>query len=188
MLDTTLVFLRDQLNGQLGSRSPGGEPYVVLASLCNLDGTVPNVIENKLVLSVVNVERDTTGTSGGSRLSAQNVGFAQSQLPLNLNLYLLISASFGNNYEQALKMLSAVLGYFQAKPVFTAHSANTFPRGLEKLTMEIVNLDTQGINNLWSNIGGKYLPSVLYKVRMLTVDQGWITEQVGRIAATDTTT
>ncbi len=186
MLDTTLAFIRDQLNGQLGSRSPGGEPYVVLANLCNLDGTVPNVIENKVVLSLVNVERDATGTSGGSRHSAQGSGFAQSQSPLNLNLYVLVSASFGNNYEQALKLLSAVLGYFQARPVFTPQSANAFPHGLAKLTLEIVNLDMQGLNNLWSGLGGKYLPSVLYKARMLTVDEGWVTEQVGRIAATDT--
>jgi hypothetical protein len=185
MLDTTLVFIRDQLNDQLGSRASGSEPSAVLANLCNLDGTVPIEIENKVVLSLVNVERDATGTSAGPRHTAQGNDFTGRSAPLNLNLYLLISASF-SKYEEALRSLTAVLGYFQAKPVFTPHSASTFPRGLEKLTVEIVNLDMQGLNNLWGNIGGKYLPSVLYKARMLTVDEGWITEQVGGISATDT--
>ena len=185
MLDTTLVFLRDQLNDQLGPRSPGSEPSAVLANLCNLDGTVPTDIENKVVLSLVNVERDATGASAGFRHTAQSDDFTGSRAPLNLNLYLLISASF-SKYEEALKSLTAVLGYFQAKPLFTPHSASTFPRGLDKLTMEIVNLDMQELNHLWGNIGGKYLPSVLYKARMLTVDEGWITEQVGRISASDT--
>jgi Pvc16 N-terminal domain len=96
-----------------------------------------------------------------------------------------VSASFGSNYAEALKLLSAVLGYFQGKPMFNAQSASTFPKGLERLTMEVVNLDVQGVNNLWGNLGVKYQPSVLYKARMFTVQEAWVVEQVPPISGID---
>ncbi len=185
MLDTTLGFLRDQLSGYLDSRYPSSEGYVALAGLSNLDGTPPSGIENKIVLSLVNIERETAAASSGAQLKPDGGGFARMSAPLNLNLYVLVSASFGNNYQEALKLLSAALGYFQGKTVFTAQSAPGFPRGLDRLTMEIVNLDTQGLNNLWGNIGGKYLPSVLYKARMFTLQEGWILEQVPVVTTID---
>ena len=49
--------------------------------------------------------------------------------------------------------------------------------------MEIVNLDIQQLNNVWGNFGGKYLPSVLYKARMFTLQEGWVVEQVPPISA-----
>ena len=188
MLDRTLSFLLDQLNGYLGARYHSSEPHVVLSSLCNLDGTTPPGIENKVVLSLVNIEREAAAGSSRATLRQENEGFVRTSPALNLNLYVLVSASFGANYVQALMLLSAVLGYFQGKPVFTAQSAQSFPRGLDKLTMEIVSLDMQGLNNLWGNMGGKYLPSVLYKARMFTLQEGWVLEQVPPVTTIDTTT
>jgi hypothetical protein len=185
MLDTTLGFLRDQLSDYLGTRYPTAESHVVLSGLCNLDGTAPAGIENKVVLSLVNIEREAAAGSSGAQLRPEGGGFVRTSPALNLNLYVLVSASFGNNYPQALMLLSAVLGYFQGKPVFTAQTAQAFPRGLDRLAMEIVSLDMQGLNNLWGNMGGKYLPSVLYKARMFTLQEGWVLEQVPAITGTD---
>jgi len=187
MLDRTLSFLLDQLNSYLGTRYPSNEPHAVLASLANLDGSVPTNIDNKVVLSLVNLEREAAAAATGPQLRPENGGFARLSPALNLNLYLLVSASFGANYQEALKLLSAVLGFFQGKPVFTSQNATGFPTGLDKLTMEIVNLDIQSLNHLWGNIGGKYLPSVLYKARMFTLQEGWVLEQVPGITGTDTT-
>lgn len=183
MIDTTLVYLRDQLNGFLAGRYSSREPLVVVASLSSLDGTVPTGIDNKVVLTLVNVERE--GAAGSTpQLRPENSGFARLAPALHINLYILVSAWFPGNYIDALKLLSAVVGYFQGKPTFSPSLAG-FPRGLEKLTMEIVNLDPQGLNNLWAGLGGKYLPSVLYKARMLTVQEGWALEQVPAITSTD---
>jgi len=188
MLDRTLSFLLDQLNGYLGTRYESTEPHAVLSSLSNLDGTIPPGIENKVVVSLVNIEREAAAVGSGAQMRPENGGYSRLSPPLTLNLYVLMSASFGNNYQEALKLLSAVLGYFQGKPVFTAQNTeHPFPSGLERLTVEIVNLDMQGLNHLWGNIGGKYLPSVLYKVRMMTVQSGWIVEQVRPVTGTDST-
>jgi hypothetical protein len=42
--------------------------------------------------------------------------------------------------------------------------------GIEKLILEMNSLNFDQLNQLWSIIGGKYQPSVVYRMRMVTVD------------------
>ena len=79
---------------------------------------------------------------------------------MHLNLYLQVSANFAAaNYPESLRFLSAALEFFFERPVFSAS-------GVASLSVEMVNLTIQDLHNLWSISGGKYLPSVLYKLRM----------------------
>ncbi len=184
MIDDTLKFMLNELNGFLESRFPNDASHAVLSGLANQDGTVPEEIANKIVITLVNIERENAAAAAGPRMRNDGDKFARINPPLNINLYLLVSASFDNNYPESFKLLSAVLGFFQATPAFTAESAPGFPPGLEKVSFELVNLDFQALNNLWSNLGGKYLPSVVYKARMLTIQEGWILEQIPPITGT----
>ncbi len=181
MIDQTLKFVIDELNGFLESRFPNDASHAVLSGLANQDGTVPEEIANKIVVTLVNIERENAAASGSPRMRNDGNKFARTNPSLNINLYLLVSASFDNKYTESFKLLSAVLGFFQAKPAFTAESGPGFPPGLEKVSFELVNLDFQALNNLWSNLGGKYLPSVVYKARMLTIQEGWLLDQVPAI-------
>jgi hypothetical protein len=178
MIDKTFAFILDELNGFLNSRYPGNEPHAVLSALVNQDGTVPVAVENKLVLSMVNVEREAAAPA--SALQARSTGgYARGNPTLSINVYLLVAASFGNNYREALKFLSAALAFFQSHPLYNANnSAGRLPKELDKLSFEMVSLDMHALNNLWSILGGKYLPSALYKARILTVQDGRITELV----------
>jgi hypothetical protein len=185
MIDETLKFVLEELNGFLQNRLH--KVYLaVLSGIVNLDGSQPIEISKKVVLTLVNIERETTVASATPRMRVDNDAFSRASPPLNINIYLLVSASFDNDYPESFKLLSAVLGYFQANPVFNGQRSAGFPNGLEKLSFELVNLDFQGLNNLWSNLGGKYLPSVLYKLRMLSIQEGWTLEQVPVITGIDT--
>ncbi|MEM7488913.1 MAG: Pvc16 family protein, partial [Pseudomonadota bacterium] len=42
--------------------------------------------------------------------------------------------------------------------------------GLSQLTVEIANLGAEDVAQIWGNMGGRYLPSVLYKVRSVVID------------------
>ena len=42
---------------------------------------------------------------------------------------------------------------------------------LENLSIEIVDMSMDALSNLWSMLGAKYMPSVLYKIRMLHFDE-----------------
>lgn len=187
MIDATLEFILGELNGFLGTRYPSSEPHVVLSNTTNQDGTVPPQIENKLILTLVNIEREATAALNTARLRPQHGEYVRVAPPLNLNLYVLVSAYFGSNYGESLKFLSGAMGFFQGRSVYTNAESPDFPGGLEKLTLEMVNLDFQELHNLWGNLGGRYLPSALFKARMLTIQEGWITERVPEITGTETT-
>ena len=49
---------------------------------------------------------------------------------------------------------------------------------LEKLTMEIFNLPINELSHIWSGIGAKYVPSIIYKIRMLTIQEEIIKKEV----------
>jgi len=48
-----------------------------------------------------------------------------------------------------------------------------------------MNLDIQALSNLWSALGCKYMPSVVYKVRMLSIDSQEIKGEVSKVAQTE---
>jgi len=84
----------------------------------------------------------------------------------------LFSASFNEKLNiDALKFLSAVIAFFKIKPLFYPGEQFNLPDGLDKLSFEISNMSIQEQSNLWSAIGAKYLPSILYKVRLVTIDE-----------------
>jgi hypothetical protein len=144
MIDKVLSLILDELNLFLTARFAGSELRAVLSDLVQQDGTPPPQIENKLVLSLVNIERETG---------------------LNLNLYLRVAANFASaDYIESLQFLSAALEFFQDRPVFTAP-------GMERLNVQMLNLTIQDLHSLWSISGSKYLPSAFYKLRMATTQQ-----------------
>jgi hypothetical protein len=108
--------------------------------------------------------------------------------PIQLNLYVLFAAYFPGNYLEALKFISLVLGFFQGKQVFTAQNTPGLPDGVDKLVVEINNLDQHAQNQLWSAIGAKMMPSVSMKIRMIVITRDQILSEVPEITGTDTTT
>jgi hypothetical protein len=96
---------------------------------------------------------------------------------VNINLYLLFSAYFNsNNYAEALRFISFVIAYFQSHNVFTRANSSGLDQKIDKLIMEMADVSTEQLNNIWGTIGAKYMPSVLYKMRMLTFDDSIISE------------
>lgn len=182
MIDEVMRFMLGALNAHLESTlGRDTEPYAVLASLAALDGTPTPGIEQKVILTVVNVERDTMAHAALPRpLRAIEGGFARTSAPLNLNLYVLVSAQHAL-YPESLKRLSLALGFLQANASLDARSSPDFPDGVERLTLELFNLELQALNNLWGNLGAKYLPSFLLKVRTIGIDLGRVHARVPAI-------
>jgi len=70
---------------------------------------------------------------------------------------------------------------------FSGRARNT-PRldpGVEKLTFEMESLSSEKLNNVWSTLGAKYMPSVVYKIRMLTFDSSVIREYRPAVAGVE---
>jgi hypothetical protein len=46
---------------------------------------------------------------------------------------------------------------------------NPFPQGVEKLILELQQLNFEQLNHIWSISGGSQFPSLLYKVRLVKI-------------------
>jgi hypothetical protein len=77
--------------------------------------------------------------------------------------------------------LSYILQFFQYQNVFTPISHPALDSRIQKLIVDLYSLNFEQVNHLWSTLGGKYLPSVLYKVRQVTVDEDITTSEGGFI-------
>ena len=89
------------------------------------------------------------------------------------------------NYPEALKFISSVIEFFQGKSLFTHQNTPMLSENANRLTVQMVNMDLQQLSNLWGNIGAKYIPSVIYKIRMLTYNENMIQEEVPRVLGLD---
>jgi hypothetical protein len=175
MIDTAMNFIVGEINGMLSSRFQSNENLAVLSSLANPDGTLPPGIENKIVLTLINVEREASANGSSWPMRQLQEGFGRVSPPLGLNLLVLVTASFSSNYGEGLKVLSNVAGFFQSKPSFNAQSSATFPHSIHE------------VNNVWSILGAKYMPSIAYKVRMLVVQENRMVERVPAVTAPSAT-
>jgi len=187
MLDKALLFISDLLNKELKMSFGLIDDIVVIGSLINLDGSVTKNIENKVILSIINLEHEKTVKNRGGYITNDQGTFDKVNPPVYLNLYLLVSANYNsNNYLEALKMLSAIIGVFQSSLIFTPETYPELDPSIQRLTFEIFNVPVQELSHVWSGIGAKYVPSMVYKVRMISIQKGQVKGQVTGVSGLDT--
>src|ERR1700744_913345 len=168
MIYEALTCLTSEMNDCLKLKLSATEDKIVLSGLVNPDGSMAVQGENKVLLTLVNLEKETAVKKPVLPNKANDV---------NLNLYVLFSAYFGSaNYPEALRFLSFVVGYLQQKNVFPRVNTPRLDKGIYKLVAEMETLTSERLNNLWGTLGAKYIPSVLYKIRMLTYDESALRE------------
>tara|TARA_Y100000782_G_scaffold115414_1_gene158050 strand:+ start:1821 stop:2396 length:576 start_codon:yes stop_codon:yes gene_type:complete len=179
LIATALKYVTGFLNKEIKLQYGLDSNPVLLSSLINPDGTVTENIENKLILSLINIEHETTVNTTQQFHATGNNSFNRKAPPVCLNLYLLASANYDSkNYTEALKMISTLIGIFQANPYLNKENDPDMPVSIDLLRFEIFNLPIKELSHIWSGIGAKYVPSIIYKVRMLTIQEGQITEQI----------
>ncbi len=187
MLDKVLLFISDLLNKELKMTFGLADDIVTVSSLINLDGSISKNIENKVILSVINLEQEKTVKNREEYVSSGSSSFNRVNPSVHLNLYLLISSNYNSeNYIEALKMLSTVIGVFQASRVFKPETHPELDPSIKRLTFEIYNVPVQELSHVWSGIGAKYVPSMVYKIRMVTIQKGQAREQVAGVGSLNT--
>lgn len=164
MLDVTLKFLAKELNTYLLLRTGSNFGEVELCQPVDDSGKWA-IKEDFLGLSLINIEEERILRSQLPETTYLNGQHIVLQPPLKLNLHLLFSARF-KQYDQALRQLSHVLTFFQSHLLFAPeHYPGLDPR-IEKLTLELLSPNYEQLNQIWAFIGGKQLPSVIYRLRM----------------------
>lgn len=181
MINDALAFLCYELNAYFKLFFNIKEDRVIVSSPLNVQGSANEQNTNKVIITLVRIEQETINRNiasnrvynqGASANNGQaNDAAAYMSPPLNLNLHLLFSTSF-SDYSETLKFISYTISFFQAKNVFNHQNAPLLSKRIEKLILELENTNYQDSSFLWGMLGSKYTPSVMYKMRMLTIQEG----------------
>lgn len=159
MIYESLTCIADELNEYFRIRLKIPEDKVVLSSIVNPDGTIALPGENKIALTLVNIEKEP----------AANKNSLTNSPGVSLTLQVMFVVYFSsNNYSEGLKFLSLIISFMQQKPVFTRANSPVLHESIEKLSVELETYGLERLNNLWAMLGAKYMPSALYRVRLLT--------------------
>lgn len=178
MINAAISHLAFQLNQQFRNNFQLVEDVAVVSNLVELDGNVAPVANNKLVLTLVNIEKDTLPSRPPTGARSRDDRLLQTSPPLFVNIYVMLSANFGaGNYTEGLKYISHAIAFFQQRPMFDQLNSPGLDERIDRLILDIQNLPIAELNNLWSLLGGRYLPSMYYKVRMLAIDSAAVTGQ-----------
>lgn len=185
MIDAAIGHVATELNQYIRRTFSLSEDMVVISNLLEQDGALSVQVNNKLALFLVNIEKDTTPQQVAPSFGPGAERLVESTPPLHLNLYLVIAGNFsGSNYTEGLKFISAAVSFFQRQPMMDQNTTPGLDRRIARLMFDIENTSMQDLSSMWGMLSGKYLPSVLYKVRMVTFDAGDIERQSSRLQKT----
>lgn len=163
MIDFVINFVTTQLREYLDQFTSGID--VEGGNVAEING----MIGEKVLVTLVNIEEEYT-LSNQKYTRRINNQLIKKEPPIVLNLYLLISFGF-DNYNNKLFQQTRTLEFFQKNKTFTTE---VYPelksQEIDKLVFKLFTLDMEQLNDLWSMMGGKFYPSLLYKIRLLEVD------------------
>lgn len=177
MIDTALILLKDELSNYLSSR----DTATVVVDNIGLFETPDGVgLTDNIIITLVNVEEDSTLKNQSALRRPFNGTATYENPPVNLNLYVLFTCNYkGDHYALALKRLSYIIRFLQSKNVFSVSSSisggsiNLDETDVPdiKFTMELYTLSFEQINYLWGSLGGRQMPFVMYKLRLVSLTE-----------------
>ena len=168
MIEQTLYFLKNQINYYLKLRT-GSDDKIELIPI--FDKKEELQVSN-LAMTLVNIEEEQVLKNQNLYRETSQGTIAKTDPKIMVNLYVLISANFGDDefgYRESLKFISYVIAFFQSHRVFNSNTNPDLDSQLEKLTVELYSLSFEQQNNLWSSLGAKLMTSVMYKIKLLAI-------------------
>lgn len=141
-----------------------------------------------IVLSIVNIEEDKTQKNQSVYLknSVDETSISRYTQPTQHLIISILFSSYNKDlskYLDGIDKLKNIIYYFQLNKSFFYKNDHTEmidyatfmakteieKEDYEKVTMEFVSLSMEQLNQMWSYLGSKYMPSALYKMRLCTI-------------------
>lgn len=167
MLDVALKFLVRELNVFLFNRTGNAEMKAELARLVDDTGKW-TITDNHVGVTLVQVEEERTLKAQRPENTLINGQHVVVEPELRVNLHVLFAARF-QQYDQALHYLALVLTFFQSHGHFDPVRHPSLDARIRKLTLELLPLNYEQLNQLWAFLGSRHLPSVVYRARLLAL-------------------
>jgi hypothetical protein len=176
MIYETLQILKEQLEAYFSDEGLGKIIAVENIALLESGNEDDANLKGKVVLTLINIEEETT-LKNIPNYKVKNGITEYKNPPVHLNLFLLISANC-EKYDKSLRSISKVIQFFQGKNTFTSSNAifNRNNQSLEefdsfKFILELYTPSFEELNYVWGTLGGRQLPSVLYKIQLIKIEQ-----------------
>lgn len=189
MIDKLVEYIIAAVNQDFDDPTTTTEPKVVAGNIAFIDAfqdTSATSTNDKLIATVVNIAQEGALRNipfSRASTSDEGVPMVRERSPeIWLNIYLLFGAN-RIEYLNALNDISRVIGFFQRKHVFTPAELDVLAgsevtgnavedlANVDRLIFDIYSMTFEELNQLWSIMGGKYIPSVLYKVRLALIQE-----------------
>ena len=189
MIFEVIQIITEQVNNYL--EEIGLEKSIVAENIAFLESqndTVSGNLDDKVALTLINLDEETTLKNFPNHVIEKDKTIYKNNV-INLNLYLLFSAN-RNAYINSLNDISKIIAFFQSKKLFT--QANTI---YNRNNVAMANIDNfrfsvelytptfDELNYIWGTLGGKQLPSALYKVSMIQIERN-IAQGEGQLIST----
>lgn len=176
MLRDVLVFLKDSLNNYLRAgeiSNDAQEDYVTFLSGQSIETL--NFKLGAVSIVMINLEQENSLRAPNQHSRNMPDGTIQKVQPeIRLNIFVLFVAHYPQ-YEDALRILSKIIQYFQGHRVFTHQDSAQLSENIEQLVVELVTQSFAEQNEVWGSLRLPYHPSVLYKIKMVVFqDEGGI--------------
>lgn len=187
MIDKALELLRNEVSAYICEKDASlDDSKIILDNIGMLEPSGSTNLQDHIIITLVNVEEE--GTLKNQSIVRRSASLAlYHTAAVNLNLCVLIACNYADKgYKFALQRLSYIIKFLQRKRVF---SYSTYPganeddfKDVEKLdlkfTMDLHTLSFEQINYLWGSLGGRQVPFVMYKLRLVALTDERIIRQV----------
>lgn len=177
MVFEIIQIIAEQVNNYLDEI--GLEKTIVAENIAFLESqneTVSANLEDKVALTLINLDEEVTLKNFPNH-SVENAKTIYKNSVINLNLYLLFSAN-RNIYINSLNDISKIIAFFQGKRLFTQANTiynrnNVAMANIDdfRFSVELYTPTFEELNYIWGTLGGKQLPSALYKVSMIQIER-----------------
>lgn len=144
--------------------------------------------KSPIILSIVNIEEDRTLKNQSVYLKEtnNNTNISRFKNPTQHLIFSILFSSYlqeSKFYLNGIEKLNLVINYFQQNNTFYYKNDDSeliyyldFMSKTEveklnysKITFETVSLNMEQLNQMWSYLGSKYMPSILFKMRLYPV-------------------
>jgi hypothetical protein len=176
MIFETLQIIKEQLEAYLVTDGLGKIVILDNIALWQSGSDDATRLEGKVVLTLLKMDEEAT-LRNAPNYQIRDGKTEYHNPPVNLNLYLLVSANC-ETYDKSLRSISKTIQFFQGKKVFTStntvYNRNNVSFDVLEQFRFVLDLFTptfDELNNVWGMLGGRQLPSVIYRIQLIQIEQ-----------------
>lgn len=154
------------------------ENLVVLENIAKAEDGSNTSLNDKVIVTLLSTEEESTLKNTPRHEIKNGIKIYKSGAAY-LNVYMMVAAN-RTTYEKSLQSISKVVEFFQDKSIFTNNNTDTSiftgdeadPQIEEfKFMVDLKSLRIEELSYAWTVLGGRTMPSALYKVSIVKVQR-----------------